>query len=324
MKPLASCVALIICSILTLAVSSSLTVAQVRGNTIAAKAPAAKSTKKVSSSPKVSSTLIVSSSPKAKSAQKDGVRRAPKPSAIQKLLRRPVKRVDFDDAPFEGVINWVKAEAAVVGKINVVPRWRALLVEGIDKDTPVTLRMEDTTVGQVLTEILDLLSGRDPLVYVGVKNTLRITTRSDTRGKQVTRAYNVGEMLAIAKAARIKPCLAIGRQRHIVRQFAVEGAGVGVTTEPVNIETSLNDGSGGNIGRGNTRSSGCSNDSRNDNEASQKIAADLMRWITTTVEPDTWAVNGGTGTLAVYNQQLIVHNSADVHALLGGAFLQNP
>lgn len=63
------------------------------------------------------------------------------------------------------------------------------------------------------------------------------------------------------------------------------------------------------------------------NELQKRLAAEqLIRLIVSTVEPDSWAVNGGQGTI-VYNpvtNSLVVKQSAEVHLNFGGGKALRP
>ena len=53
------------------------------------------------------------------------------------------------------------------------------------------------------------------------------------------------------------------------------------------------------------------------NEQERKLR-ELMNLITTTLEPESWAVNGGSGTIIPFRDRLVVRNSPLVHQQLGG------
>jgi hypothetical protein len=56
--------------------------------------------------------------------------------------------------------------------------------------------------------------------------------------------------------------------------------------------------------------------------ARMQNAANLLRTIQNTVEPNSWQINGGPGTIAFdyATMSLIVKNSAEVHAMIGGGY----
>jgi hypothetical protein len=221
------------------------------------------------------------------------------------LLLRCVQRIEWDDAPFEEILDWLRRQAPAGAKVNVIPKWRALGRAGVNGDTPVTLEMEQVSVGAVLEEVLAQMSGADPLTFVGQGNILRITTQSDLRGRLYTRIYDVGEIIAHGRADRVSPRFIAGQQVAVGTAFANIG-GTGVRTGALNIGVTM-------FGED-------QEDEEDQEDVAEEVIAELIHMIQTTVEPSTWAVNGGRGTLSVVDGMLVVRNSADVHALLGGSF----
>jgi hypothetical protein len=55
-----------------------------------------------------------------------------------------------------------------------------------------------------------------------------------------------------------------------------------------------------------------------DREGAEEEMDTLIDLIQNTVEPDTWAVNGGRGQIYPFRRLLIVYNSILVHQRLGG------
>ncbi|NOS99085.1 MAG: hypothetical protein HOP29_00470 [Phycisphaerales bacterium] len=245
---------------------------------------------------------------------------------VMALLRSPVERVAWDNAPFSMVLEWLEDRGASAGPVHVRPNWRALNAEGIDKDAEVTLEMSDTNVYEILIELLDGLSNGDPLHYVGEGDVLRITTRTDLRRHLVSRSYDVNQIIAQIRGQRLNPRFDIGQTVHIVTFFPVDGAGVGVTTQPIDVGTSMFSDDFFSVGNNGRNNPGRGNDDDDDDDegAEEEIIQDLLENIYTTIEPDTWNLNGGPGTAGVFNGVLTVRNSIDVHAQLGAPFIVSP
>ena len=74
----------------------------------------------------------------------------PAAPAVRDVLRQRVERLDWDEISFGEVIEWLESLAP----INVIVMWRALEIEGIDSNTPVSLRMRGATVATILNEVL--------------------------------------------------------------------------------------------------------------------------------------------------------------------------
>lgn len=245
---------------------------------------------------------------------------------VTALLHDHVKHVEWFDAPLIEVLRWLSERGTAKGRIDIRPNWRALKAEGVEEDSKVILEMSNTTVEEILIELLDSLSAGDPLHYVGEGDVLRITTRSDLRRKLVSRSYDVSQIVAQVRGQRVSPRFDIGQTIHIVTFVPVDGAGVGVTTQPIDVGTSMFSGdffSTGNNGRNNPGRND-DDDDQDDENAEDEIIQDLLENIYTTIEPDTWNVNGGPGTAGVFNGVLTVRNSIDVHAQLGAPFIVSP
>ncbi len=233
------------------------------------------------------------------------------PSPVQAMLRRHVEGAKWDETHFGEVLRWFRGQATQHGKVNILARWRALAAQGIDQQTPVTLELDDLTVGEILDELLDQLSGLDPLVYVVRGNILKVTTKSDMRRRLYTRSYDIATILASARASRVKPGIVIGQQTRLGAANANPGGGVGGSGLPVEMGTSL-------FGE-------FEQDEDDDAPARQdEVVVEFLTWIRTTVEPDTWAINGGPGTLFVMDGLLTVRTSADVHQILSGPLRLGP
>lgn len=229
-------------------------------------------------------------------------------SPIRALLAGRIEKIDWQDKPLGEVFDWLGHQSIARGKVNILPRWRALDRESINSETVVTLELEQVTVAAILEEVFDQLSGLNPMVYVGRGNILKITTRSDLRADRFTRAYDIAEIIAQAQYARVSPRMNVGQQQNIAGATANQG-GIGVNSGTFNIGATLF----GDFGR--------NDDDRDDRDLGDEFVEQLIEMIQTTVLPKSWRVNGGDGDLSVFDGSLMVYNSADVHALLGAPFL---
>jgi hypothetical protein len=205
------------------------------------------------------------------------------------LLRRHVSRVNWDEAPFSDVLDWLKAQGREVGIVNIRPRWRAMRVEGVDMDSVVTLEMADTTVKTVLEEVLDMLSDLDPIQYEAERNILRISTKSDFDSRLRTQVYNLSDLAKRIADFGSSPQVTIGQGNA----SGARGQGA--------VERLLNS------------SGGSDADAEQNPDVRYK---QIMSWVRAAIEPNSWTDNGGLGTMAVFEGQLVVHNSRTVHEQL--------
>ena len=214
-------------------------------------------------------------------------------SESQRVLHKPVAQIEWEDTTLEEIFEWVNEQ----GKATVVVRWRALEEEGVEPDTMVNLKLRDTTVGRALAEALDQVSENDPVLVRGIRSMIKISTRSDFNRKLYVRVYPIDHLLLTVPDFTDAPRVDLTQQSS---------------------------GGGGGGGGGDTEPIFSDDDSGDDIDEQEEVARrieDLILLIEGTIEPDTWLVNGGEGTIAVFNKQLlIVRNSIEVHEKLGGPF----
>lgn len=227
----------------------------------------------------------------------------PSANAAVALLRRRVESVDWLDQPFEEVITWLKDNGE--GQVNVVPRWGPLSVESVDRDTLVTLQLNNTTVGQVLNETMDQLSEDGEVTFRGVGNTLKISTKADFGRKMYVRIYDATDILF-----RVPN---FGRTAPIIDLQRTGGRG----------------GAGGGGGGGQSVFSGSGSGSQQEEageQAEQELQErleELRTLIEETIVPDSWdtADVGGPGRIRVFNRSLVVYNTIEVHEMIAGGFV---
>jgi len=218
------------------------------------------------------------------------------------LLRRPVESVDWEDAPFEDVIDWVKDMSD--GQVNVIPRWGPLANQSVDRDSPVTLQLTNSTVAEVLNEIMEQLSEDGELRYHGIGNKLKISTRTDFDRKLYRRLYDVNDIL-----------------------FRVPNLGRGAPM--IDLQQTTGGGGGGGGGGGQSIFSGSGGGSSQEDsgeQAEQRLQEnleDLRELIEQTIAPETWNTDqeaGGRGRIRIFNRSVIVYNTIEVHEMIAGRF----
>ncbi len=250
-------------------------------------------------------------------------------------LNKRVESIDWDDVPLDSVIEWLREEGP---RTNVIVVWRALEAQGIDADTPVTLKFRDARVGQILGEVLNQVSYDSELSFRGEGNTIKISTRSDFNRKLYVRAYDVSDLIFQVpdfKGPRIDVTGGGGGGG------AGGGGGGGIGGGGGGIG-----GGGGGIGGGGGASGGIggggggigggggfgsqppfsdSGDSEGEDEEGKSLEErmdDIVELIRNTVEPDDWAkTGGGKNTIRAWNRMIVVRAPIEVHELIGGPFV---
>lgn len=241
--------------------------------------------------------------------------KVPPPGDAIGLLLKQVKEVNWDETPLEDVLEWVRDQGD--GRINVVPRWPALNNEGVDAEKGVTLRLTNTTIAEVLNEVLEQLSDEGKLRFQATENKIIISTQAYFDKKLILKVYDIGDILFnVPDFSQEAPQIDLtGQNSQGGGGGGAGGAGGGSGGRSVF--------AGGGAGGGNTQLGA------NQQETAQ-ARQELRDMILVSVAPETWAdapQSGGGGATAIglgririYNRQLVVYNTLEVHEQLAGWF----
>lgn len=220
---------------------------------------------------------------------------APVPqSSTIRLLNERIPEVSFDSVPFEQVMDWV---AEITGA-NVVVRWQALEDMGIERDKPITIKLKNLRLSQVLWMIMNEAGGADvKLAYRASGSLLILSTQEDLSKEMIVRVYDVSDLLMnvprFDNAATLDPAQALQQQGQ-----AGGGGGAGAQLFQSTQQ----------------------NQQREDEGAEGADIQRLIELIQQTVEPDSWVEpGGGSGTIFAFRNLLIVYNTPLVHQQLGGS-----
>lgn len=215
------------------------------------------------------------------------------------LLRKRVENVDWIDTPFEEVIDWLKDESE--GRANIVPRWGQLSIESLDRDTLVTLQLNNTTVADVLNEMVDQLSPDGEVTFRAVGNTLKISTKSDFDRKMYVRVYDATDILI-----RVYD---FGEESPEIDLQQTGGGGGG------------GGGSGRSVFQGASGGSGSQGGEEAEDDLEERLE-ELRELIEQIIAPDSWDTSdtGGAGRIRIFNRSLIVYNTVEVHEMIAGPF----
>ncbi len=131
------------------------------------------------------------------STSKSGpARAAAKPAPAPKPAAPGGVRLDFDETPAEEVVAFFGSTF----KLNLVVHWNAMAMTGVDKSTPVTLKIQQAIpMGRAFDLFVDALSGdRAPLQRIywrRSRGVIAITTGEMLDRKLSTRVMDVRDML---------------------------------------------------------------------------------------------------------------------------------
>ena len=255
----------------------------------------------------------------------------PRPSAQQKhkariqkrrdrtiaLLRRlntPVEQVQFDNKFLEDAFVWFREQ----GLKNIIVRWKLLERAGdIGKDTPVTLSLQDVTLGEVLDLVLEQVSSaasssQDRLTYHVFDGMLKISTRADFDRQVYTRTYYVEDLLYPISLNELLPFLRVGQSFAYVSELDPAVASGAAAQAPIIdvIDTGSFHGPG-DPGYGQPDFKGMR----------EKELAKLVNLLKQ-VRPQSWQEGGGLGTITPFSDKLIISQTIEMHEIVGGAFDQ--
>ena len=230
--------------------------------------------------------------------------------AAADLLRQRVASVDWKDATFEEVLDWVKDQGE--GRVNLVPKWGPLGIESITRENPINLQLNNTNIADVLNEVTAQLSEDGQVQYRAIGNKLTISTKQDFGRTLYVRVYDITDML-----------------------FQVPNFGQGAPQ--INLtQAGKTGGSGGGGGQSVFQGGGGQGQQQGSQGGPQEEQQNLLRLnqlrdlIEETIAPETWdttgspggaaAGGGGRGRIRVTGHSLVVLNTIEVHEMIAGAF----
>lgn len=230
-------------------------------------------------------------------------RKARRPLSPALLLRLPVSKVEFHGEPLDSVLD----QLADATGINFYVRWSALEVLGIERDTPISLKLENVSFATVLRLVLQEAGGPDAqTAFKADGELLTISSQEDLARDMPVRVYDVRDLLM---KIPMQVGVAFGREHEI----PISNGRNGLVTEVIRSGSRF---STSDYGQNNARQ-----EDRNNDEADETMQK-LIDVITTTVEPDSWSVNGGPGSIIPWRGRLVVRNSIPVHQQLDGPFVE--
>ena len=222
-------------------------------------------------------------------------------AATQAQLDRKLPELRFDAIPFSDVVDFLRD----VTGANIEVRWRTLEAAGIDRNTPVTIRLRDVRFSKALQSILaDVGGGTVKIGYTVGEGVVTISTEEELSKDVLTRVYDIRDLIIEVPDFNQAPTFNLQNQSS---NTSGQGGGGGGGQ-------SLFGGGGGG--------SGGSQDSTNQ-RTRQQLVEDITKLITDTVSPDSWRDAGGTiGSIRELSGQLIVTQTPENQRLLQGLLEQ--
>jgi general secretion pathway protein D len=228
-------------------------------------------------------------------------RRGRAPSTLD-LLNRRVPEIMFEEQPLEQVMEFI----ADWTEMNVVVNWQVLEDVGLERDKPITVKVRDVLLSQVLWLIMREAGGTDlKLAYRASGNVLVLSTEEDLGQEMLVKVYDVSDLL-------IRPPRFVSTMNfdpgQALQQASQGGAGGGMG--------SGGGGGGGGLFGGGQGGQGGRNE--RDEDTAGAGMDELVQLIIRVIEPDSWEENGGLGTIEPFGNVLVVRNTILVHQRLAG------
>jgi general secretion pathway protein D len=223
---------------------------------------------------------------------------------IAALDNTRIPKAELADTPFEAALKYLQTFA----NVNMDIDWASLEAIGVQKDTTISLNLTNPTVKTVLEQVLnkaapslDLNSRASWTVYDGV---LHIGSEPALRKNKVMVIYDVQDLLFEVRDKVDVPELDL--------QAAFQNTGGG---------------GGGGGGGQSPFGQGNQNNQRQPGQGLQRPIEDRIRdlrnIIVEQVDKDGWEDGGGdTGTIQVFQQNLIVTNTPKNHRAIEGLLSQ--
>ncbi|HRA89874.1 MAG TPA: hypothetical protein PK992_17425, partial [Planctomycetaceae bacterium] len=212
---------------------------------------------------------------------------------IEKSLGEKVS-LHFHDMPLTEVIRHI----ATVHGINIAMKTRSIETEGLTATQPVSIDVDGITLRSALSLLLDQAGG---LVFSIENETLMISNRLEQETTYELATYPVADLVVplSMSASNTSGPLQLGSDRNAM--------GTGLYQVDDQLTVGLN---GSRQGRGNDRR----------NPAVDGVDfSGLIDLITTSVEPGTWDMDGGNGTIATEENtlSLVIRQTSAVHEQIG-------
>lgn len=234
-------------------------------------------------------------------------------------LETRLPQAAFVDSSLEDALRYLAETAGV----NLIVRWERLATVGIERDQTISLHARNLRFGQVLWLVLHQAAGDGPpLAYRLDRELLMISTADDLNAELITRIYDVREI--IMPLEQVRPTAEFGRSRDFVQTVNAQVAEGAVAVTPVlgRLSSGVSLWGSTNITGGEqflfAGQGGQQDDGDEYEEARRRNLEELVAMIQAGVEPDSWAINGGRGTVAVFRDMLIIRNTPLVHQQIGG------
>ena len=222
---------------------------------------------------------------------------SPANRAVRKKLTAVQRKLEFTGVPFEQVIEFMRD----ISGVSIHVRWGALEQVGVDKDTPVNIKLTDVPIEKALRVILADVGGLTPLAYVIDEGIITISTKDDLSQQTVVRVYDIRDL--------------------IIRIPNFEGPDIDLQGAAGNNAGGNNvsggTGGGGLFGSVGGNNAGGNNAGEENQISRQELIDNILELIRSTIAPDTWIERSGNiGSIRELGGTIVVTQTAESHEAL--------
>lgn len=212
-------------------------------------------------------------------------------------LNRTLPEMKFDGVAFADAVDFIRD----ITDANIVVNWKALEAAGVNKDTVVNLKLRNVTLKKALALLLSEAAAGDGVTYTLEDGVIEITTTELANQVMFTRVYPVGDLLMEIPNFDNAPNFSLDQNQG---SGGKGGSGSGGQSTIF----------GGNGGGGN-------NGNKDDKTPSkEERAEELLSLIRDTIYPDLWRENGGTCSIKMFRDNLVVTAPRMVQEAIGGTW----
>jgi uncharacterized membrane protein YgcG len=213
-------------------------------------------------------------------------------------LNRTLPEMKFDGVALAECIDFLRD----ITDANIVVNWRALEGAGVTRETLVNLKLRNVTLRKALSLILAEASAGEGVTYSLDDGVIEVTTTELANQKMFTRVYPVGDLLMEIPNFDQAPTFNLD-------QTQASGGGRGGS------------GNSGGGGGGLFTGSGSGGEREKDKGASKtERAQELLDLIRDVIYPDIWREAGGTASIRMFRDNLVVTAPRAVHEAIGGTW----
>ncbi|MFA9476815.1 hypothetical protein ACERK3_00780 [Phycisphaerales bacterium AB-hyl4] len=232
---------------------------------------------------------------------------------VAQRLQGVIDNANFENTTAQEAVRWWSEQTG----IPVVVDWDAMLMEGVDGDTRITMSLRRVPANQLLVVLLRMASPDVELIAEASQWYVEIMTRSQANRRPTVRIYDINDLLHVVPNFNNAPRFDL--ESALDADHVGGGRGGGGR------------GGGGGGGRGGGGGGGGlfgdTGTDRDDTEipSRRERAEELIDMIRNTIAPEIWLEHGGEyGSIRYYNGHLIVSAPNYVHQQIGSPINMRP